>query len=77
MKLWRILTLAIVLLSVGAPLVAGFTLWLPAAVRTAVAALAPAMGAAVLLVVYFKWRARLKRHILADTRTDDELATAT
>jgi hypothetical protein len=76
MKLWRILTLTIVLVSVGAPLVAGFTIWLPATVRTAVVVLAPPMGAAVLLVVYFTWRARLKSHTLTDSRPHDELAAA-
>lgn len=76
MKIWRILTLTIVLVSIGAPLVGEFTTWLPEAVRSAVLALAPAMAAAVVIVLYFNWRARLKSHILADTRPHDELATA-
>jgi hypothetical protein len=76
MRLWRSLTLTAVLLSVGAPLIAGVAMWLPAAVRTTVATLAPVMGAAVLLVVYFTWRARLKSHAVTDTRRDDELPTA-
>ena len=41
MKVWRILTLTMVLVIVGAPLVAGFMNWLPPAVRAGVLSLAP------------------------------------
>ena len=68
MKIWRILTLTIVLASVGAPLIAEFTTWLAPAVRTGLLALAPAAAAGVVLVLYFNWRARLKSHILAAAR---------
>ena len=76
MKIWRVLTLTIVLVSIGAPLIAGFTTWLASAVRTGVLALASPMAAAVVLVAYFNWRARLKSHLLADPRPHDDFATA-
>ena len=50
MKVWRILTLTMVLLIVGAPLVAGFMNSLPPAVRAGVLSLAPPMAAALALV---------------------------
>ena len=76
MKIWRILTLTFVLVSIGAPLIARFTTWLAPPVRTGVLALALPIAAAVVLVVYFNWRARLKSHILAGRRPHDDLATA-
>ena len=76
MKVWRILTLTMVLVIVGAPLVAGFMNWLPPAVRAGVLSLVPPMAAALVLVLYFNWRARVKRRILGDARRDEELATA-
>ena len=76
MKVWRILTLTMVLVIIGAPLVAGFMNWLPPAVRAGVSSLAPPMAAALALVLYFNWRARLKSRILGDAGRDQELATA-
>jgi hypothetical protein len=76
MKTWRILTLTIMLVSIGAPLVAGFTNWLAPAVQNGVLALAPAVAAAVVFVAYLNWRARLKRQIVVDARPCDEWATA-
>ena len=77
MKMWRILTLTIVLVSTGAPFVAGFASWLPPAVRALVVELALPAAVALALVVYFDWRARLRSRILNDARRDEELATAT
>lgn len=77
MKMWNILTLTIVLVSIGAPFVAGFASWLPLAVRALVMELAPPAAAALALVVYFDWRARVKSRILGSARRDEELATAT
>ena len=74
MKVWRILTLTMVLLIVGAPLVAGFMNWLAPAVRAGVLSLAPPAAAALALVLYFNWRARLKSRILGDAGRDQELA---
>ena len=65
MKMWRILTLAIVLVIVSAPLIARFTTWIAPATPTALFALAPPVAVAFVLVLYFNWRARLKSHILA------------
>ena len=75
MKVWRILTLTMVLVIIGAPLVAGFMNWLPPAVRAGVLSLAPPMAAALVLVLYFNWRARVKRRILGDARRDQELSS--
>ena len=47
MKVWRILTLTMVLVIIGAPLVAGFMNWLPPAVRAGVLSLAPPAAAAL------------------------------
>ena len=76
MKVWRILTLTMVLVIIGAPLAAGFMNWLAPAVRAGVLSLALPMAAALVLVLYFNWRARVKRRILGDARRDEELATA-
>ena len=76
MKVWRILTLTMVLVIVGAPLVMAFINWLPPAVRAGVLSLAPPAAAAVALVLYCNWRVRVKRRILGDARRDEELATA-
>ena len=76
MKVWRILTLTMVLVIIGAPLVAGFMNWLPPAVRAGVSSLAPPMAAALALVLFFNWRARIKSRILGDAKRDQELATA-
>ena len=76
MKVWRVLTLTMVLVIIGAPLVAGFMNWLTPAVRAGVLSLVPPMAAALVLVLYFNWRARVKRRILGDTRRGEELATA-
>jgi hypothetical protein len=77
MKTWKILTLTIVLVSIGAPFVPAFANWLPRAVRALVVELAPPAAAALALVVYFDWRARLKSRMLSDARRDEEFATAT
>ena len=76
MKIWRIVTLTIVVASITTPLVAGLTTWLPPAIRSVVLALAPPAAVAIMLVVYFEWRAKLKSEILADDRRDDEPVTA-
>ena len=76
MKMWKILTLAIVLVSIGVPLFAGIAAWLSPAVTAGVFALAPPVAVAVALVLYFNWRARFKRQILADHEGDDELLRA-
>ena len=76
MKIWRVLTLTMVVLSIGAPLVARLTTWLAPAVRAGVSALVPPAAAALVLVLYFNWRARLKSRILTDARSEQELATA-
>lgn len=76
MKVWRILTLTLVLLIFGAPLAAGFMNWLAPAVRAGMLSLAPPAAAALAPVLYFNWRARLKRRILGDAKRDQELATA-
>jgi len=75
MKTWRILTLTMVLLIIGAPIVAGFMNWLPPAVWAGVLSLAPPMAAALVLVLCFDWRARVKSRILGDAGRDQELAT--
>ena len=75
MKVWRILTLTMVLVIVGAPLVAGFMNWLAPAVRAGVLSLAPPMAAALVLVLYFNWRARVKSRIRGDAGRHQELAT--
>ena len=56
MKVWRFLTLAAVLLIVGAPLVAGLMNSLVPAVRAGVLSLAPPMALALALVAFFEWR---------------------
>ena len=72
MKIWKIVTLTIVVASITTPLVAGLTTWLPPAIRTVVLDLAPPAAVAFVLVVYFEWRAKLKSAILAADRRDDE-----
>ena len=75
MKMWKILTLTMVLVSIAAPFVAGFT-GVPRAVFAVVVELALPAAVALALVVYFDWRAKLKSRILRDARRDEELATA-
>jgi hypothetical protein len=76
MKMWKVLTLAIALVVVGAPLVAGFTTWLSPVAHRGVFALASPVAGAVVLVLYFRWRASFVRQILADDDRDDELLRA-
>jgi urea transporter len=76
MKTWKILTLAIVLASVAAPLVARFTTWLSPAVKAGVFAVAPPLTVAVALVLYFNWRAKLKRQALAQDDRDELVRAA-
>lgn len=75
MKMWRILTLAIVMVIVSARLIARFTTWIATATGTVLFALALPVAVAFVLVLYFNWRAGLKSHILAESRAD-ELASA-
>ena len=51
MKIWRMLTLTMVLMIMGAPLIAGFMSSLPAAVRAGLLSLAPPMATALALVL--------------------------
>ena len=76
MKTWRILTLTVTVIAVVAPLLSGFTTWLPPAMRQGVLAMAPPVAAAFVLVAYFNWRGRLRDEIVDNDRRDDELATA-
>ena len=76
MKLWRILTLTIVLVSVAVPLVAGLKAWVAPVVWAGALALTPPLAAAIVLVVYFEWRAKLRRDLLAANKRDDALANA-
>jgi hypothetical protein len=75
MKMWRILTMAGVLVIVTAPLLTRFTTWIAAATRTVLFALAPPVAVALVLVLDVNWRARLKSHILPRNRAE-ELTTA-
>jgi hypothetical protein len=77
MKMWKIVTMTLVLVSIGAPFVAEFASWLPRAVWALVVELALPAAAALALFAYFDWRARLKSRMLSDARRDEELATAT
>ena len=76
MTVWRILAIPTVLVMIGAPLVAGFMNWLPPAAWAGLLSLAPPAAAALALVLYFNWRARLKSRILAEDGRDQEVATA-
>ena len=76
MKVWTFLTLTMVLLIVGASLVAGFMNWLSPAVRAGVLSLAPPMATALALILYFEWRARIRRRILGEVERDEELSSA-
>ena len=71
MKTWKIITLAIALVSVAAPLVARLMTWLSPAIRAGVFAAAPPLVLAVALVLYFNWRGTLKRQILAEDGRDE------
>ena len=51
MKMWRILTLAIVLLTVSAPVIARVASWMAPATPTVLFALAPPAAVALLLVL--------------------------
>jgi hypothetical protein len=68
MKIWSFVTLMVVLVSVGGALAAVLWAWLAPAARAALPALAPPLAAALLLVLYFNWRVRLKNQILAGDR---------
>jgi hypothetical protein len=76
MKVWRILTLTIVLVTIGAPLVARVSTWLASAVPAGLLALAAPVAAALVLVLYFNWRARLRSRILGAAARDRELTAA-
>ena len=66
MKMWRLVTLTIVLVWAGVPLIDKFMTWLTPTVWAGVVAVAPPVAAAVALVLYFHWRARLKSRFLSD-----------
>ena len=76
MKMWRVLTLTIVLVWIGAPLVDKFMTWLAPALWAAVVAFAPPAAAALALVLYFDWRTRLKSRFRGGDHRDEELPTA-
>ena len=76
MKIWKILTLMMVLVSVAVPLLAGLKAWLAPVVWAGALSLIPPLAAAVALVVYFEWRAKLRRELLAANKRDDALANA-
>ena len=76
MKVWRILTLTMVLVIIGAPLAVEFMNWLTPAIRAGALSLAPPAAAALAFVLYFNWRSGLKNRISEDARRDDELARA-
>jgi len=69
MKTWKIITLAIALVSVAAPLVA--SLMTSPAIRAGVFVVGPPLVLAVALVLYFHWRGTLKRQILAQDGSDE------
>ena len=69
------LTLTMVLVIMGAPLVAGLMNSLAPAVRAGVLSLAPPMATALALVLYLEWRARIKRRILGGVERDHELSS--
>ena len=72
MKVWKVVTLAMVFVSLAEVVLARLTTWLPPAVQTGVLALAPPVALALILVAYFDWRARLKSRIVADNGRDEE-----
>ena len=73
MTLWRIVTLVIVLVSLGALVVAGSTpTWLSPSVKSVMFALLPPVAVAVVLVAYFDWRVKFTRRIRNDERDGDE-----
>ena len=76
MTIWTMLRLTMVLASIAVPLVAGLNTWVRPALWAGALALTPPLAAALVLVVYFEWRARLRRQILAAESPDDELASA-
>jgi hypothetical protein len=77
LKVWKIVTLAMVFLSLAEVVLARLTTWLPPAIQTGLLALAPPVAFALILVAYFDWRARLKSRIVADSGRDEEPANAT
>ena len=76
MKIWKILTLMIVLVSVAVPLVAGLKAWVAPVVWAGALALTPPLAAAIVLIVFFEWRAKLRRDVLAANKREDALANA-
>ena len=77
MRIRKMVTLTLVLVSISAPLAGGFTAWLTATALSRVFPPAALAAAAVVVVEYFNWRAKLRRQILDDDRRDDELAATT
>jgi hypothetical protein len=76
MKVWPIVTLTMVLVIIGAPIVAGVMNWLAPAVRAGVSSLVPPMAAALALVLYLNWRAKLMSRILDEAGGGQEVTTA-
>jgi hypothetical protein len=75
--MWKVVTLAVVFVSLAEVVLARLTTWLPLAIQTGVLAVAPPVALALILVAYFEWRAGLKRRIVADNGGDEEPAHAT
>ena len=76
MKIWKTVTLATVLIGISASILAAFTTSFALATPTAVFAVAAPVAAALVLVLYFNWRAKLKSQILGNDSRDDDLARA-
>ncbi len=76
MKMWRVLTVTILLVWMGVPLVDGIMTRFAPAVWAGVVAVAPPVAAALALVLYFQWRARLRSRMGGEARRDGEVAIA-
>ena len=76
MKMWRVLTMTIVFVWIGMPVLDRLLTWLAPAVWAGVVALAPPAAAALALVVYFHWRARLKSRLVEEAPRDQAMAAA-
>ncbi len=74
MKIWRVLTVTIVLVWIGVPLVDGIMTRFAPAVWAGVVAVAPPVAAALALVLYFQWRVRLRNRMGGKARRDEEVA---
>lgn len=72
MRMWNVVTLALVLVIIGAPLLSWLTTWWSAVALV----LVPAAAAAAVMVVYFTWRVRFARRLLVEQESVDELRRA-